>query len=724
MSFLKDYYKIFLLGFYSIISQIFIIREVLSTFSGNELSAGIILALWFTGSGLGNLLAKNLFTKLFDKKEKLFFFNLIFFIINILLLRYFSILFQFPFGELINIFYLIIYGLLLVLPFSFIWGINFNYFFILLKDSKNKESKIYYIEAAGAAIGSILALFIGIKFNSVFFIITILFILYYISLILEKKIGTLIFYLSLLIIILLSVFHRRINDFTERWRFQKMELVQSRETPFGKLNIIRQDKYFTFYNNGIFLFSTADRITPEVDVSLGVAESEKIDNILVVNNGINGLIKNLIKYTQIKNITYIEYNKYLLSEYIRHVKPDYLNDKRINLIINDPGNIIKRIKNKYNIIFLNNGDPYNLQINRFYTYEFFKDIKTILSSEGIIILKLTSSENFINKYQSLYIGSIYNTLKAQFNYVIAIPGDTCYLLASNKKGVLTYNHEELSRRIKKFSIKSGFFNNYFLKLNLTDFRINSFMNSINTKAKRNHDLNPISYFYSLVLWTTRTSVSIKNFFFFFYNIKFYKILLFIFIIFIILNFTILRPKKNTVLLSMGVIGFTEITLEIISILLYQLIRGNLYINMSLIFFSFMLGLAIGSFLYKHIKLPKEKLFVLIQFLFIFIPVLLLLNYFLIKSIQINIIQDILFYTFILCFSILSGLQFPAAVNLYPDKIFGVGKINGTDLFSAAVGAFIVSLFIIPLYGIVNTVILLIVLNLLAFIKVTGLLKKI
>ena len=721
MSLYKKYYNIFLLGFFSIISQIFIIKEIFSTFSGNELSAGIILALWLTGSGLGNLLAKKLFNVLFDKKNKLFFYNLIFFLLNIILLRYFSTMLGFSFGELINIFYLILYAVFLILPFSLIWGINFNYFFILLKNVDNKESKIYYIESTGAAIGSILAVFIGIKFNSIFFIITILFILYYISLILEKRFGSPVFYITLIIIILLSIFHRNINDLTEKWRFKKLKLISCTETPYGKLSVIKQKKDFSFYNNNVFLFSTGDKITPEVDVSLAISQSEKIDNVLIINNGINGLISNLIGFTQIENITYLEYNKFLLKEYIFRIPAEYLNDKRIRLIINDPRNIIKKIKNKYNIIFLNNPDPYNLQINRYYTYEFFEDIRSILSPDGIIILKLSSSENYINKYQDLYIGSIYNTLKARFKYVAAIPGDICYLLASNKKGVLTHDPEKLNARMQKFNIKSEFFKNYFIKFNMDPFRINSFKNSINTKAKMNHDLNPISYLYGLVLWTTRTSQSIKKFFFFLYNIKFYKILIFIVII-LGLNLWLIRSKKSIVLLSMGVIGFTEISLEIISILLYQLIRGSLYINMSLIFFSFMLGLAIGSFLYKHIKLSTEKLFVLIQFLFIFIPVLLILHYFMVRSIQIPVIQDIFFFIFILSFSILSGLQFPAAIHLYPDKIFGPGRINGVDLSCAAVGAFIISLFIIPLFGLYNAVILLVILNLLTFIKAVGLLR--
>ncbi len=722
MSLHKHYYNIFLLGFYSIISQIFIIRECFSTFSGNELTAGLILALWLTGSGAGHILSKKLFTYFFDKTDKLFFLNLTFFILNILILRYFYTLFNFTFGELINIFYLVLYAVFFIIPFSLLWGIHFNYFYLNIQHTENMESKIYYIESAGAATGAFFALFLGLKINSLFFIINILFILFLISLILNKQYKNPVLYISLAVIIILTLYHRQINILTDTQRFKNLNVVDIKETPYGKISVIKQEKYYSFYQNGVFLFSTADTLSPEIDVSLAVAQSCNIENVLIINNGMAGLIKNLIKFDQIKDITYIEHNKFLLNLYMRYVKDLSLKNKRVHILINDPRNIIKKFKKKFDIIILNNGDPYNLQINRYFTYEFFKDLKKILSDNGILLFKVTSSENFINKYQSLYIGSLYNTLKQVFKSILPIPGDNCIFLASNRESGLSYDPHIIKQNINKFQIKSKFFKNYFLKFNLTSFRVNDFLNSINKNSKINLDLYPICFFYNLILWTTRTSQTIKKFFFFIYKIKFYKILIVLLGLFFFLYIKILRTNKNLILLSMGVIGFTEISLEIVTILLYQIIRGSLYLNMGLVFLSFMLGLTLGSFIFKKIKLLPYKLFVLIQFIFVFIPFLLLALFIIIEKIQFNFFQDSLFFLFILSFSTLSGIQFPAAVKLFPDKIFGPGQINGIDLLSAALGAFIISLFIIPLYGLVNIVILLTIINLLAFVSILKLLK--
>ncbi len=511
---------------------------------------------------------------------------------------------------------------------------------------------------------------------------------------------------------------------TDAQRFKKLNVIAIKETPYGKMSVIKQDdKYHAFYNNGIFLFSTSDTITPEIDASLGLAQASSISNVLIINNGINGLIEKLLPYKKIKNITYVEYNKYLLDLYLKYTKKNYFNDPRLCVIINDSRPVIKQLRLKFNLIFLNIGDPHNMQMNRYYTYEFFKTLKSIMTDDGIIIFRISSSENFINKYQGLYIGSLNNTLKKVFNDVLLIPGDNCYILASTKTNILSYDITKMYQNFGKYEINSDFFENYFLKLNFNKFRIRSFLNSIPKDVKINYDLTPVCFFYNIALWTTRTSQSIKNFFFFLYKIKFYKIILFFIILFIILHFTILKSRDNLILLSMGSVGFTEISLEIITILMYQIIRGNIYINISLIFFSFMLGLTIGSYLYKKIQIYPHKLFVIIQFLFILIPFMLIPYFYLIKSITSTLMQDIMFFIFVFQFSILSGIQFPTAVNIYPDKIYGPGKINGVDLLSAAIGAFILSIFIIPLYGIFNTILLLSIINLLTFIKISALLKK-
>lgn len=717
MTNLKHYYNIFLLGFFSIISQIFIIREVLFTFSGNELTAGLVLSVWLLGSGLGHFILKYFVQSLFNHSYKIFFFNLSFFIINIIILRFYYNIFHITFGEIISILHLFVYAVLCILPFSLLWGLNFNLFYLHIRNTEDKESKLYFLESGGACLGALFASLLGVHINSIFLIILFLFILFIFSLLLEKKHKTVFFYISIIFIILLSLFHNKINTLTEKRRFSNLKHIKSKESPYGKLSIIKQNKYLTFYQNGVLLFSESNYLTAEIDVSLPICQSESIENILIINNGISGLIQKLLPYPEIKNITYIEYNSFLLDFYSQYSDISYLKDDRIHIITEEPRKIISQIQYQYDIIFCNNGDPYNLQLNRYYTLEFFRSIKKRLTPTGIIYLRISSSENFISKYQSLYIGSIQETLKKVFKHVLLIGGDNCYIMASDRNNSFSTDLDELNEKSIIFNIQSDFFKNYFLKLNLDPLRLNNFQKSINHQAKINKDYNPICFFYNLVLWTTRTSQTIKNIFYLFYNIKFYYIIIFFLVLYILYMIFIKRTYDHSILLSMGTIGFTEISLEIIIILIYQIIRGNLYVNISLIFFSFMLGLSIGSYLTPKLRLSRNRLFILIQLLFIFIPLLLIILTPVIKNIQLHLLQDLIIIIYVFGFSILSGMQFPTAVKLFSDPVFGVGKINGFDLIGSSIGALIVSLFIIPLYGINNTLILLSFLNLLIFITI-------
>jgi spermidine synthase len=73
----------------------------------------------------------------------------------------------------------------------------------------------------------------------------------------------------------------------------------------------------------------------------------------------------------------------------------------------------------------------------------------------------------------------------------------------------------------------------------------------------------------------------------------------------------------------------------------------------------------------------------------------------------------LFYLFIIDSGILGGIQFIAINTHYLNSNASnknVGNIYGSDMVGSAIGALITSLFLIPIYGISKTLIILIILN--------------
>ncbi|MBN1897568.1 MAG: hypothetical protein JW827_02230 [Spirochaetes bacterium] len=709
------FYQIFLLGFYTAVTQILLLREVLSTFSGNELSAGIVLFSWLLGSGMGNFFSKKYIDRYNSGVNRLFFINLIFFIFLFLLNRRVKLILHMTSGEIIGFGPLFLFSSLFISSFCVIWGISFGSLYDQLRSKLNisfSESKLYYIEASGAALGSLVTTFFFVAISP-FLTMGFLFILLSISFFLEIRKVTIPFVLSFLFALLLIFFQNHLNVESEKWRVGDFNIKAIVESYYGKIVVIQTGKGYSFFNNGVFLFSTDDDIAPQLESSLPLSQSDGMKRVLLIG-GTSKTIAMMAENPMLEKIFFIDFDPALIKLQKVFIKTNYFKHPKVMVFTGDARYFMQRTRLKFDAVILSLPDPVNLQINRFYTKEFFQMVKQKLNREGLFMFRITSSENFISPVQGMYTGSLFNTVKKIFKDVMVLPGDDNYFLACPADNVLSADPATLERRVLSNDITSEYFKKYYIIFNFDPFRINNLKNSLNRKAKINTDLVPISYYYNITLWSTRFNQITKNIFSRLYHIKKAHVIGCLLVIFLVLFFFIKR-KEDAVLLSIGSIGFTEISLEIFAILTYQIVRGFLYHNVGLVIFSFMAGLAIGSFLYQRMKSERESIFTRIQLGFVFIPFLIYLWYRLIQAVPVEFIQDVMFLIAVLAFSILSGIQFPVAVKLYSDNRYSAGRVNGVDLVASSLGAIIVATFIVPLLGLVDLLIILTFINLFTFI---------
>ncbi len=147
----------------------------------------------------------------------------------------------------------------------------------------------------------------------------------------------------------------------------------------------------------------------------------------------------------------IEVSKaYLPGEYLLP-----LEDERVRVRYADARWLVKRIswekkeRALYDVVVINLSDPYTAMINRYYTLEFFREANAILNAGGILALKVSSSENYLNEEARAFLRSVHTTLKEVFPDVKSIPGDTNIFLACNREGILTQDFQILLKRLKE-----------------------------------------------------------------------------------------------------------------------------------------------------------------------------------------------------------------------------------------------------------------------------------
>ena len=736
----------FILGLTSIIGQIIIIRELIVVFYGNELSLAVILASWLFWTSIGSFLLGRLVDRLKSKEALLSKIQLLTSIalpLNIILIRNIKSILNISTGKIIGVVPILSSSFLSLSIICMILGFTFTLISKLISEKSKipaKEvGKIYLLEGLGASIGGLVFSFFLIKFLSPFqniFIVASVNLI--IAILLNKSMPQLLF---LVILSMGFIFNwpRYLEDYTRSSQFKPFELVESIDSIYGNIAVTKTGKEFSFYENGLLLFTSGDILTSEESVHYALLEHPSPEKILLIGGGVSSSLKQILKHP-VKQVDYVELDPLIIGlaeKYLPIVK-----DNRVN-IINMDGRLFVKSKltsqraqranelNEYDVIILNLPDPYTAMLNRFYSIEFFREAKQILEPDGLISFSLTSSENYINPEQAYYLASIYNTLKKEFKDIKIFPGDSATFLASNKPDMLTYDSDILINRLRERNINTKFVREYYLPFKLSPLRIKYIEDSIEASmtAKLNQDFKPIGYLYHTLLWMSLFH-SGKGLLPYIDNINIH-LFIFIMIGLILLTFLFQRMKKSNfrapVALSIATTGMSEIAFQIIVILAFQFLYGYMYYKIGVILTSFMIGLVLGSLAINRMleKLKNERaLYLKTQLAICIYPLILPIIFTYISKTSLSrpelgqaLQTSFAFLPIVAGF--IGGFQFPLANKICLKDSSEVGKttgfLYGIDLFGSSVGGLLIGLFLVPMFGIIQTCLLLSILNILVLI---------
>ncbi|NQT95022.1 MAG: fused MFS/spermidine synthase [Candidatus Omnitrophica bacterium] len=724
------YIASFLVGVNAILSQTLIIRELLVNFSGNELSTGIILCLWLIGGAIGSLIIARILLKKSKESVNLFIksFSIVSIIIpiSLFLCRIVKALFHIPVYEIIGPLQILYICAMFLTPLSLLLSTCFVICSKMLCDLSNRKNAmgiIYILEALGAAAaGAIFTFFLVGRFGS-FQIIPILLIINFLFLIivsikLHKKSYVLIF----ILIISAILFSFKHLDFiqaksqTLQWKGQRV--IKYVNSPYGNITVTEAGNTLSLYENGSLFFTTQDEAFNEEFIHLVMLQHAEGENILLLGGGVGGMLKEILKHNP-KKVTYLELDPSIIDvakEFISDENKSALDDNRVEIIHEDGRFFIKRTGDKFDIIIINLPDPTTLQLNRFYSYEFYQEARSRLKKEGILATHISSKESIISDELARYNGSVYKTLKSAFDFIEYIPGESLILIASDDEEIIKRRPDILIERFDNRNLNTHFITTYHIKDKYYSYIRKFFKERLDSqykKAQLNSDFHPICFYYDLILWGVQFHPHLVGFFNSIINITLFHCLIAI-LLFLVAVFLIIKGKKqplsSIVTLAIGTSGAVAIGLEVIIILSFQVSYGYIYEKVGLLIGLFMLGLASGGYIAnRFIEKIAKPLRVLSSIILLF-SIYTLLVPLAIKGMGYiaSSIVELLFYTMIFLAGMAVGAQFPIGVAILQKEKTAASAVSivwGSDLLGACLGTLISSLVIIPILGIFQTAIL-------------------
>jgi spermidine synthase len=373
-----------LLGFTATSSQIFLLREFVSTFHGNELVIGIYLSVWLlaTAAGSGPLAAlvqrrrvarpagsgvdAAAYRSEGDAKSAGFLFRFavvqvlsaIFLLVAALGIAAPPSLLRPALGEVAGLLSALGCSMLFLFPFCMFEGLLFPLGTRIVDGHEaagprasnsmgrgaSAVSRVYFLEGVGAAAGGLLVSLVLIHVMSSF------------------RIAAFLASINLLAACALAMFAtsgstsgvampaRRslgrsgrpaawafavlasgalilfATDPVTHWvtslKWRPLEVRGTRQTGYGNLAAVSVDFQYSVYQDGLLLFTTDDVQSSEEVAHVSLLEHPRPEHVLLIGGGVGGVLGEMLKHSSLKVLEYVELDPELIS-FSKEVLPEH-----------------------------------------------------------------------------------------------------------------------------------------------------------------------------------------------------------------------------------------------------------------------------------------------------------------------------------------------------------------------------------------------------------------
>jgi spermidine synthase len=722
-----------LVGFSAILGQIVLMRELIVVFNGNEISLGIMLATWLLWTAVGSCLASRFaggprcVRWTVAALECLLGFSLL---PTIWILRASKTFFQTVPGELIGPLPMLFTSLACLSVFCVLSGCLFVAAARLYEQECAVSARVaigsaYLLEAAGSALGGILASVVLLRCFDSFQIATVVALLnlcmaaILLSRMGRKQTPVVILLAAVLAVPLLIYVAPSLNRSAQQRMWQGFQVLGFRDSIYGNLAVIETGTIRSIYDNGVILASAPDESTAEEAVHYALLEHPAPKNVLLIGGGVNGSIAQALKHPTRERLDYVELDPTLIDVARQFFPVQFaaLSDSRVHIHFADGRRYLKTASDKFDVIILDLPDPQTAQLNRFYTVEFFRSARDQLASGGLLALQLRSSEDYISPDLAEFLRCIQHTLQQVFPYVVAIPGETIHFFGAMQPDVLTDDPQVLILRLQSRHLQTQYVREYLIPFRMMPERmaqVHDLLQPLPTTPV-NRDFEPIAYYFDVVLWSTQFKLGYSRWFRAAAHISFTPLIDVVLVILLLAAVVLVYlPTRETRARAasaccVAATGFTLMTLQIFLLLAFQSVYGYVYHQLAILIAMFMAGIAFGSWLsirrIQSVDNPPLRLMATVQFLLVLSGPALIFLFGLLSQIS-GVTATLLAAQFAfpalaaVC-GTLGGYQFPIATEIYlreGSARASLGALYAVDLLGGCVGALLLSSYLIPVFG--------------------------
>jgi spermidine synthase len=373
-------------------------------------------------------------------------------------------------------------------------------------------------------------------------------------------------------------------------------LAHVADTPYGRVAVVRSQGQVAVFENDALSYDS-EGTEPESLVHAAALQVREGARVLVLEGATSGLVREVLKHRP-SRVVGVEVNEALhraLWPYLPEAERAALGAPGVELRFEDPRAFLLGGTDRFDLVLVGAPEPSSGQTNRFYTVEFFRRCAARLAPGGVVAIRLPSSENFWTPGQLLRNGAVHAALGEAFRDVLVLPGSSDVMLASASP--LVRDAAVLGARLRGRGVATREVTPEYLRYLLTNDRAREIARLLaSSGASANSDARPVCYQQTALLWLGRITGGAQR-----ARLPGRSAALGALgaIAALVLAAAALRRGRRVALI--GNASMVGMMIEAVVLLRYQAEAGALYRDIGLLLTSFMVGLAVGAGAYDRAR---------------------------------------------------------------------------------------------------------------------------
>ncbi len=693
--------KPFLLGLYSISGQVLLLRELISSFNGDELLIGWAMFGWLSAVAVGAYAGGRVGRAV--GAEAMFIGGSIMLVLLVPAVRLCPMLISDVVGQVIPFGTAAVISTLAMLPVALLSGWLFT---TLAREgwaTADAIVTVYLWEGIGAFVGGVLIACLagGLMSNLALTLAVAIAVVAFVLLMRRDRrpvITWLFTVVTLLLLTGVSSLAGRLDEALDRIKYPQYEVLKSFDTHYGRQSLLSRDDLLILLSD-----NKTEAILPDL---------ERAENLL---------IPPLLCRPGARDILYFGRCEFGIAHLARAfpqlqitaVDPRWQLTSAIDQAMQFPGGVSRLTDDPvsfiaaragldwYDVIIVDAGEPDSYRTSRLLGVEFFMQARRLLREDGLLVVPTGyDTDRYVSDETAMILSTIHQSLAVSFEDVVMWPGTGTVFMASASE-VCRPDVDAIVSRLDSMEYQPVYLSEGFLRDRLSEFKLDRLNASLIGTDQVNSVARPVlPHLQGMYRSRSGFDRAILSLWF---NQP-YAVLIGLTPLLAVLAYASFgrARRRRFGLFLYSTAGLVSIALELLSFYVYQTTAGSLYAEMAALVGAFMLGLAGGTYYSRKLQsrhLEYPALIVLLIAVTIFF-----LSWHRIDS-QVALAYHLMFLFVV---ALASGSLFVAATaRYYEDRPLtnrGVGY--AVELLGSAIGALVTLAVLLPMVGISWVLILL------------------